>query len=194
MVLIMASTGPQRRRPEVGPQVRHWRVRRGLTLAQVAERSGLNVGYLSQVENGRASPSLETLGALGAALDVPITWFLANAVPAPRVVRAEARRVVQAEGGGRFEVVDAGLGLDLRIQYFVAPPGTASGLQAHAGEEHHIVLAGRLRCTQGEHVIDLGPGDYMVWDATIPHEAVCTGDEPCTGFILTHHPHGRGGA
>ena len=170
--------------------MRHWRQERELTLAQVAERSGLNVGYLSQVENGKASPSLETLGALGAALGVPVTWFLVDTAPPPRVVRASERRRLSTEGGGRLDVVDAGLSLGLRIQYFTAPPGATSGLQAHSGEEHHIVLSGTLRCTQGEHVIDMGPGDYMVWDATVPHEAVCVGQEPCTGFIITHRPHG----
>ena len=43
-----------RNRPQVGRQIRHWRSQRGLTLAQVAERSGLNVGYLSQIENDKA--------------------------------------------------------------------------------------------------------------------------------------------
>ena len=42
------------RRPAVGTQVRRWRTERGLTLAGVAERSGLNIGYLSQIENDKA--------------------------------------------------------------------------------------------------------------------------------------------
>lgn len=187
----VADPVPPRRCPSVGPQVRYWRQSRGLTLAQVAERSGLNLGYLSQIENEKASPSLDTLAALGAALEVPITWFLVSATPAPRVVRRAERRVLAAPEGGRFEVVDAGLAGDLRIQYFSAPPGTASGVRTHIGEEHHILLSGRLRCTQGAHVLDLGPGDYMVWDATLPHEAICVGADVATGFILTHRPHLR---
>ena len=63
----------------------------GLTLADVAERTGLNVGYLSQVENDKASPSLETLAALAEALEVPITWFLLDTSPAPRLVRRSER-------------------------------------------------------------------------------------------------------
>ncbi|HKZ91227.1 MAG TPA: helix-turn-helix transcriptional regulator, partial [Candidatus Limnocylindrales bacterium] len=63
-------TDVPRRRPLVGAQIRHRRRDRQLTLAQVAESTGLNVGYLSQVENDKASPSLETLGALADALDV----------------------------------------------------------------------------------------------------------------------------
>ena len=51
-------TTETRRKPAVGRQIRRWRAERGLTLANVAERSGLNVGYLSQIENDKASPSL----------------------------------------------------------------------------------------------------------------------------------------
>ncbi len=52
-----------RRRPLVGAQIRRRRLERGLTLAGVAALTGLNVGYLSQLENDKASPSLETLAA-----------------------------------------------------------------------------------------------------------------------------------
>src|SRR6185369_2557759 len=62
--------------PRVGRQVRHWRQERGLTLSQLADGSGLNVGYLSQIENDKAAPSLEALGAMADAMDVPAAWFL----------------------------------------------------------------------------------------------------------------------
>ncbi len=58
-----------------------------LTLAQVGELADLNVGYLSQVENDKASPSLETLAAIADVFEVPITWLLVDAAPAPRIVR-----------------------------------------------------------------------------------------------------------
>src|ERR687890_1567289 len=81
-----------RRRPLVGAQVRRLRTDRGLTLAQVGELADLNVGYLSQVENDKASPSLETLAAIAEVFEVPITWLLVDAAPAPRVVRQHERR------------------------------------------------------------------------------------------------------
>src|SRR5829696_2003882 len=67
-----------RRPPAVGAQVRRWRTERGMTLARVASAAGLNVGYLSQIENDKASPSLACLSALSGALDVPIAWFLVD--------------------------------------------------------------------------------------------------------------------
>lgn len=36
---------------------------------------------------------------------------------------------------------------------------------------------GRWRARQGEHEVDLGPGDYVAWDGTIPHDVELVGDE-----------------
>jgi transcriptional regulator with XRE-family HTH domain len=177
------------RSPRVGREVHRWRKERGLTLAQVAAGSGLNIGYLSQIENDKASPSLDALASIGAALEVPIAWFLLDGTPPPRVVRADDRPRV-AVGDGFADEVDGGLARDIRILEAVAPPGSRTGLHAHPGDEHHVVLGGRWRMTQGDHVVELGPGDYLVWDASIPHDAEVVSKEP--GRILMVYPR-RGG-
>jgi transcriptional regulator with XRE-family HTH domain len=174
----------ERRRPAVGTQVKRWRRERGLTLSTLAERSGLNVGYLSQIENDKASPSLSCLAAIGDTLDVPIAWFLIDEVPPPHVVRASERtaRVVEM---GRIERVDGDVSRDLSIVEAVARPGSRTGAHAHAGDEHHIVLRGRFRMTQGDHVIEAGPGDYVRWDGTIPHDAEVIGDDEAAMLIVS---------
>jgi transcriptional regulator with XRE-family HTH domain len=174
----------------VGRQVKHWRTTRALTLAQVAERSGLNVGYLSQIENDKASPSLESLAAIADALEVPIAWFFQADGRPPRVVRATDRRIWDAPGGGRVEEVDGGVSRDLCIVQVTGQPGGATGLHAHPGDEHHIVLQGRMRLTQGEHTVELGPGDYLLWDATVPHDAESIGDEPPVVLIVSTRQRG----
>ena len=178
------------RRPAVGRQVRAWRADRGLTLAQVAARTGLNIGYLSQVENDKASPSLETLASLADALDVPIAWFLIESVPAPHVVRAAERPTRAAPGGGTIARVDGGRSRDLSILEAHAAPGQRTGGHAHSGDEHHVVLSGRWRMRQGEHDIVLGPGDYLAWDASLPHDVELLGPEP--GSILVVSRRGTG--
>jgi transcriptional regulator with XRE-family HTH domain len=179
-----------RERPQVGAQIRRLRRERSLTLAEVADRSGLNIGYLSQIENDKASPSLETLAALAAAIDVPITWFLADTAAPPRVVRAADRRSWDGPGGGRVEEVDGGIPRDVRIVLANSAPGGRTGMHAHGGDEHHVVLSGRIRMVQGEHETVLGPGDYLVWDATIPHDVSTIGDEPAQILIVGHRAHG----
>jgi transcriptional regulator with XRE-family HTH domain len=174
-----------RPRPLVGARIRRRRADRGLTLAGVAEMTGLNVGYLSQVENDKASPSLETLAALAAALDVPIAWFLLDASVAPRVVRARdrPRRRMPRDGGGLTQV-DGGVARDIAIFEGTMPVGHRTGFHAHPGDEHHVVLSGRVRITQGESVVDAGPGDYVLLDGTLPHDAETLGDEPARLLIV----------
>lgn len=176
---------PVRRRPAVGHRIRRRRQELGRTLAQVAATSGLNVGYLSQLENDKASPSLESLATLAETLDVPIAWFFLDMASAPRVVRTRDRRRWRGPGGGEATQVDGGIPRELSILEATSPPGTATGLHSHPGDEHHVVLAGRLRFTQGEHVIEAGAGDYVLLDGTLPHDVATLGDEPARLLIVT---------
>jgi mannose-6-phosphate isomerase-like protein (cupin superfamily) len=157
-----------------------------MTLARVGELSGLNIGYLSQIENDKAVPSLEALATIAAALDVPPAWLLLDASLPPRVVLAADRPRLDGPGGAYLTEVDAGTSRDVCILEAVVPPGTGTGVHSHHGDEHHLVLSGRWRMTQGEHTVELGPGDYIAWDPTIPHDVENIGSEP--GRILVIYP------
>jgi mannose-6-phosphate isomerase-like protein (cupin superfamily) len=173
-------------RPPVGREVKRWRQSRRLTLAQVAEASRLNIGYLSQIENDKALPSLDALVAIARALDVPAAWLLLDSSPPPRVVLAAERRRLAGIGGGEISEVDGGTSRDVCIMEALVPPGQATGVHAHAGDEHHVIVSGRWRMTQGDYSIELGPGDYLAWDPTVPHDVENIGDEP--GRILVIYP------
>ncbi len=177
-------TTEERRKPAVGIQIKRWRLERGLTLANVAERSGLNVGYLSQIENDKASPSLQCLVSIADALDVPAAWFFLEDVPEPVVVRA-AERPVTVTDLGRVEHVDGRISRDVSILEVTWNGAEGRvGTHSHSGEEHHIVLRGRFRMTQGDHVIEIGPGDYVRWDGTIPHDGEAIGDDPDAAMLI----------
>jgi transcriptional regulator with XRE-family HTH domain len=179
-----------RRAPAVGRQVRRWRTERGLTLARVAQSTGLNVGYLSQIENDKASPSLTCLASLATALDVPIAWFLVDEQTAPEVLRASDRRWREVPGG-RASRVDAGGSSDIAIVEIEVQPGHGTGVHSHPGDEHHYVTRGRFRMTQGQHVTELGRGDSLRWDGLIPHDAAAIGDEPAAMLIVRLMRHGE---
>jgi transcriptional regulator with XRE-family HTH domain len=175
---------------DVGRETRRWRLARLLTLAQVSEQSGLNIGYLSQIENGKAVPSLDALASIARALDVPPAWLLLDSTPRPRVVRRADRPRSIGPGGAALEEVDAGTSRDVCILEAYVPPGVSTGDHAHQGDEHHVVLSGRWRMRQGDHVVELGPGDYLAWDPTVPHDVESVG--PDEGRILIIYPrHGR---
>lgn len=135
-------------------------------------------------------PSLDALLAIAAALDVPAAWLLLDSTPPPRVVRRADRPRLTTALGGEATEVDGGTARDIRILEATAAPGTATGIHMHSGDEHHLVLEGQWRLRQGEHVVDLGPGDYLAWDPTVPHDVENLG--PGRGRILMIYPR-RGG-
>jgi transcriptional regulator with XRE-family HTH domain len=184
------SEPPPRPRISVGRHVRRWRADRGLTLAAVAEQTGLNLGFLSQIENDKASPSLACLSALAGALDVPMAWFLVDETHQPEIVRAADRRWRELPGG-RASRVDARGSSDISIIEAHVEPGHSTGVHSHVGDEHHLITAGRVRMTQGTHVAELGPGDYLRWDGLIPHNAESIGDEPASMLIIRLTRHGE---
>jgi len=190
MVIEQPTDEAGRRAPAVGRQVRRWRTDRSLTLARLAQATGLNIGYLSQIENDKASPSLTCLSSLATALDVPIAWFLVDETAKPEVVRAADRRWREVPDG-RASRVDARGSSDISIVEAQSQPGVSSGMHTHSGDEHHLVLSGRFRMTQGDHVVELGPGDYLRWDGLIPHDAETIGNEPGSLLIIRLTRHGE---
>lgn len=67
--------------PYLGQHVRHRRRGLGLTLGQLADRTGKTGPYLSQLENGRIEPKLETIGVLADALECEATDLLVSEAP-----------------------------------------------------------------------------------------------------------------
>src|SRR5206468_3345632 len=83
---------PLRRWPmHLGKKIRDLRFRRGLTVQQLADLSGLSKGFISQVENERTSPSLATLRDLARALDTSVAYLVVEDDSAPHIVREDAR-------------------------------------------------------------------------------------------------------
>lgn len=119
----------------------------------------------------------------------PIAWFLLDTSLAPRVVRASERpKRRMPRGSGVLTQVDGGLARDVAIFEGTMAVGQRTGFHAHPGDEHHVVLSGRVRITQGESVVDAGAGDYVLLDGTLPHDAETIGDVPAR--ILIVYPRG----
>ena len=71
----------------LGEHVRNIRKKRGITLKELAEKTGLSIGYISQIERDLTDPSLSTLRKLSAALDIPTYLFMGCLLytsPSPR--------------------------------------------------------------------------------------------------------------
>ena len=91
----------------LGADVRALRKSRNLTLNELALKISRSVGYLSQVERGLSSPSIDDLRAISATLDVPTSWFFVNdtidETERGLVVRGNARRALGTQESGIVE-------------------------------------------------------------------------------------------
>ena len=157
---------------QLGRKIRDLRQRRGLTVQQLADASGLSKGFISQDENERTSPSLSTLHDLAGALGISAAYLVVEEDQVPHVVRAAERPVLRVGGNtSRVEVLSAQPKRNLELLVAELPPGVTAGdkLHYHHGEECVLCIAGRVRLTCGNHVVVLEEGDTCHYDGRVPH-------------------------
>ncbi len=176
----------------IGQRLQELRRAQGLTLEQLAGDSGLSTGYLSQIENGVAVPSLTALQLIAAEFDVDVAdFFPKERRRGTRLVRAAERHEFRIEpGSGEEYAVLAGQVHDRAFSALYArhlPGGGGSELPfRHLGEEFGLVLSGTLRLTIEGEAHDLGPGDWIHYSSHPSHSAHVVSDEPVEAlWILT---------
>lgn len=166
--------GPGRDGPgeTTGARYRELRLRRGMTLRQVAAATSLSTSFISSFERGLSGVSLAALQRLTAACGTTVAELTrAPIASAGRVVRAHERRVVElGTTGVRMEDL-SNAPTALEGQLFVLSPGASSdGWYAHPGEELMLVLTGSVGVWLGEHeYYELSDGDAITFPSTLPH-------------------------
>lgn len=164
---------------QLGRKIRDLRLRRGLTVQQLAEATGLSKGFVSQVENGRTSPSLATLQDLARSLETSVAYLVVEEDQVPYVVRRAQRPHMSVNGNSsRVEVMSAQPRRNLELLHAELPPGAAMSdkRQFHHGEEVVLCEEGRVRLACGDHVVILEAGDSCHFDGRVPHALENAGD------------------
>lgn len=153
----------------VGVRLRELREEQGISLSELARRSKIGKGTLSELESGRRNPTLETLYALTTALKVPLSTAL-HGLGSPARISGQAVDAVLIE---RFEAdaeadADASVTETYRIRIRA---GTRQESVAHTSgtTEHLIVLAGTARVGRRTDPVLIGPGMHATWPADVPH-------------------------
>lgn len=159
----------------VGANLRRLRTGQSLSLSDLARGSGVAKATLSALEGGRGNPTLETLSALAAALEIPMGDLITAADPPPvTIVRSDE---------GTNGVGGDGLANDLRLIARFTPGGTVEVYEAqwpkrstrNAGghgpgtREHVFVTRGGLKVGPVGREVGLSGGDYATFAADEPH-------------------------
>ncbi|MBH1938774.1 helix-turn-helix domain-containing protein [Streptomyces sp. AV19] len=147
----------------VGRRLRELRSGRGLSLSELARRSGIGKGTLSELESGRRNPTLETLYALTTALSAPLSALLSPAGGRETVSGGAVDAVLTDRHEDASAVTEV---FRIRIR-----AGSAQESAAHAPgtREHIVVLGGTARVGEAASPLTVGPGGHGAWAADVPH-------------------------
>ena len=164
----------------IGSKIRGRREFLGITLRDLASRSGLTPGFISLVERDQADPSITSMRRIAQALDIPMFHLLAEDGIDQPVVRANQRRHVRMPGACLdYEVLSPTSARQLLFYKAVLEPNACSAeeMLSHPMEECTLVLQGKLKLEVGSETFILEPGDSICWDGNLPHRLTSIGDE-----------------
>jgi transcriptional regulator with XRE-family HTH domain len=174
----------------IGLRVKALREAEGLSLRDLAVRTGVSAPMLSQVERGETSPTLTVAGRIAAGLELRLSQLLRlDEQGAVTVVRAgERRRGGNPRRGHRFEVLTSSQpGQRAELSRHTLGAGGSTGAPDGVGGDHlHEPGSRETALVQGGRVVlvcdgvryELGEGDTVTFDADLPHhfENPTTGD------------------
>lgn len=167
--------------PDVGASLRALRAEHGWSLAEVAEKSGLSISFLSAVERGQSNISVGSLFKLADAYGTTVPGLSAGQPSVRRdVVRPGDRaRYEAAAGTVLIEDLIARPGA-LEAQRIEIQPGAGSEeAYGHPGEEFVYVISGRVTFWLDERErYPLEPGDALSFRSTRMHRWWNDGEEP----------------
>lgn len=188
---------------DLGRRARAIRIARGLTLDEVVSRAEFTVSWLSKLENGLLSPSLEGLVKLSDVLECGVDELVEGLSVRPQhvVVRKGQGRLENSgerSGDSRLEQLAAtwrGRGMNPVILHLAPsqPSGGRSTVTSLVGERFLLVIAGHVQLQYGPERIDLEEGDSVYLDATIPHGLHCSGRSKAKVLSVSIEP-ARNGA
>ncbi|WP_236795629.1 helix-turn-helix domain-containing protein [Amycolatopsis sp. GM8] len=160
----------------VGNRIRQMRRSRGLTLVQLAGRTGLSHPFLSQVERGHARPSMVSLDRIAAALGTTQVELIAAGDPGSRDAEDERPDVLRAGEGARNEFPNGEVRLLTRGRRAFDPiewAGTNTDLGdyfRHSEDEFVYVVSGALLLDlESDGTVRLGAGDSVYYQGGTAH-------------------------
>ncbi|MBS3755740.1 MAG: cupin domain-containing protein [Desulfobacterales bacterium] len=183
----------------IGEKIRQMRLSKSLSLEELAEKTGLSKGLLSQIEREQISPPISTLLKVAASLGTDISFFFQEETENPRIclVRSNERLVSrrrQVEGKANLGYSYEALAYKKAFKYMEPFLVTFSPKEAedvirfsHEGEEFAFLLEGTLEFTTDRERIVLEPGDSLYFDSNQLHGFRALGDAPARALVTVCH-------
>lgn len=171
----------------LGEKIRSRRMELGLKGVELAEKSRLSPGFISQIERDIVSPSVSTLKKIANVLNVPVGYFFEEVnsdegkkkafVTKSPVVHEHQRKILSPNKGVTFYLLNPNMSGDIEFILDIFEPGATTGeeLYSHPGEECGLILEGELEVQLEDEKYLLKKGDSITFKSTIPHRKTNTG-------------------
>ncbi len=180
---------------DLGKRIKNFRLKKDLSLQELAQKTGLTKGYLSKIENTKKTLPVSTLLTISKALQVSMADIFGEKTdrnPVSLVKKKERCRIVRdgTAFGYAFETL-AHKFLNLHMQPFIlALPKQVKRnvLFQHKGEEMLFVLEGTMQFLHGENEYLVEEGDCIYFDASIPHYGKCYGNKDARCLMVIYTP------
>jgi transcriptional regulator with XRE-family HTH domain len=175
----------------VGERLRQRRKVKKLSLAAMAKLARLSIGLLSQIERGISSPSVRSVSAICAALDMPVRWLFQDSLKQPAspvdvVVRAENRRRLDLGPSGMIkEILSSDQTPQLQLMRFIVRPSGTSGHSPYlhqTGAKAGVVISGLLGLEVDGRQYKLRRGDSFSFEGTSNYRFWSLGKQDCELF------------
>ncbi|EAR50331.1 putative aldehyde dehydrogenase protein [Oceanicola granulosus HTCC2516] len=167
----------------VAQRLRVVRQSRGLSQRELARRTGVGSGTISQIESMATQPSVAVLKKIldGVPMDLATFFSFELALGDAPVFRKEEHVDIGAPGVAYRLVAAQRPNRALQMLHEFYQPGRDSGRRplSHEGEECAIVVAGSLEVTVGDEVFVLNRGDAYYFASSTPHRFRNVGDTVC---------------
>jgi transcriptional regulator with XRE-family HTH domain len=172
------ATAPDTAAISIGPRVKALREAGGLSLRDLAERSGVSAPMLSQVERGETSPTLAVAARIAAGLDLRLSQLLRlDESGTVTIVSARERRSGgSTRRGHTFEILTAPLpGQRAELSRHVLAAGASTGgpgdppMHEPGSREVALVEGGAVTLVIDGERHELAAGDTATFDADLPH-------------------------
>ncbi len=175
---------------QIGQKLKDLRNRNGLTQQELADRTELTKGFISQLERGQVSPSVVTLLDLIECLgSTPGEFF--GAVEEEHIVFSEKDyfEKVDEAGSSRQWIVPTAQKNQMEPLLVAMQPHTELEEDLpHTGEEFGYVLSGRLNIYLGDKVYHAKAGESFYYEADRPHRITNPGSRPAKFIWISTPP------
>ena len=168
----------------IGTRLKDLRKSKGMSIAELSEKSNVSTGLISQIERNLVVPSVVNLYRIAQALDTDINYFFENGRSREAKItrRGDHKRMITDQGHGIYELFTSsrdGHILDLVRVTLKGGEEYSHEMVTHEGEECGFVVKGIMTVLLDGREYRLYEGDSIYFRSTIPHKYLNNDLEDC---------------